>query len=327
MDVSLSCNNEPKLIAVMGATGAQGGSVVKALQNMKGFEVRAITRDPESEKAKSIAPLVKEIVKADGDDEASMVEAFKGCYGAFIVSNFWQDMNADHEMKTLRTIKDALKKAQLEHVVLSTLECTIDAIDKAENKDSWKVLKEDPKMYVPHFDSKGIVTKEYLDAGINVTCFNTSFYYENFIYFGMGPAQHDPSQPHSITFPLAQAKMPIVAVQDIGKFAANLFTDPSTIGKEVGVASEHLTGEEIAAAFTKVCGYKVLYNAVPTEVYAGFGFPGAEDLANMFRYYVEYEDSFCGMRPLDVCDKRTGGTTKLEAWIKENKGAFELKKE
>ncbi len=302
---------------------------MKALNDLKdhGFEVRAITRNPDSETAKAIEPFVKEIAKADGDDEESMVQAFKGCYGAFIVTNFWQDMDVAHEMKTLRTIKDALKKVQLKHVVLSTLDNTIDFVEKAENKDTWKVLNDDPTMYVPHFDGKGIVTKEYFDEGINVTALCTSFYYENFINFGMGPAQHDPSQPHAITFPLGKVKMPFVAVTDIGKYAANLFTDPSTIGATVGVASEHLTGDEMAEAFTKICGYKVVYNEVPTEVYAGFGFPGAEDLANMFRFYVENVDEFRALRPLDVCETRTGGTTKFETWLEENKVAFELKKE
>lgn len=295
---------------------------------MKGgkFAVRAITRDPSSDKAKAIEPLVKEVVKADGDDEASLIEAFKGCYGVFVLSNFWEDMNAEHEMKVLRTVKEALKKSEVKHVVLSSLDYTVDLIDGAEDKDTWKVLKEDPKMYVPHFDTKGLVEKEFFDEGIPTTALLTSFYYENFIHFGMGPAQHDPSQPHAITFPLGDVKLPIVAVTDIGKFAASLFTDPKTIGTTQGVASEHLSGEEMAAAFTKVCGYQVVYNAVPTDVYASFGFPGADDLANMFRFKKDFNDRFIKARPLDVSEKRTGGTVKFEAWLEENKEAFALKK-
>lgn len=155
----------------MGATGAQGGAVVRALNDMKdqGFEARAITRDPTSSKAKAIEPLVKEVVKANGDDEESMIEAFKGCYGA---SNFWEDCDAIHEMTLLRTVKSAIHKCpELKHVVLSSFEYTTPSIDAADNKESWAILKDEPKMYVPHFDAKGIVGKEYLAEGIPVTLY------------------------------------------------------------------------------------------------------------------------------------------------------------
>jgi len=135
----------------------------------------------------------------------------------------------------------------------------------------------------------------------------------------MGPTRQTPSDPYAVTLPMADAKLPMVAVTDIGKFAANLFTDPSTIGTVQGVSSDILTGEEIAVAYTNVCGVQVVYNAVPTEVYAGFGFAGANDLANMFRYKVEFNEDFLNTRSLDVSEHRTGGTTKFETWLEENK--------
>jgi hypothetical protein len=116
--------------------------------------------------------------------------------------------------------------------------------------------------------------------------FLTSFYYENFINFGMGPKAHGDG-PKSITFPIADSKMCINAVEDIGKFGAKIFEDESLIGKQVGVQSSALTGNEIAAVFEDVLGEKVVYNSVPRDVYAGFGFPGAEDLANMFQFFHE----------------------------------------
>lgn len=169
-----------KTIAVMGATGAQGGSVVKAFNALgnDNFQLRAITRNPESEKAKAIEPLVNEVVKADGDDEESMVKAFEGCYGAFIVSNFWQDMDAKHEKETLLTCCAAAKKAGLKHVVLSTLEDTRETIDASDNKDTWKVLN-DEGMYVPHFDAKGEATPAYDE--LPVTKLYTCAYMENFM--------------------------------------------------------------------------------------------------------------------------------------------------
>lgn len=313
-----------KTIAVMGATGAQGGSVVKAFNALgnDNFQLRAITRDPESEKAKAIEPLVHEVVKADGDDEESMVKAFEGCYGAFIVSNFWQDMDAKHEKETLLTCCAAAKKAGLKHVVLSTLEDTRETINASENKDTWKVLN-DEGMYVPHFDAKGEVTSAYDE--VPVTKLYTCAYMENFIYFGWGPTRQAENQPYGITFPMGDKKMALVSVEDIGKAACAIFQDTSLIGQSVGVMSDVVTGEEMAATFTKICGEKVNYNAVPTEVYASFGFPGCEDLANMFRYYVDYESDFLKSRTIPESVLKTmGGTVKFEDFVTANKDTWKL---
>ena len=175
-------SNSTKTIGIMGATGAQGGATVRAFNALKEngnseYSLRAITRDPESEKAKAITPLVDEVVKADGKDKDSMVEAFKGCYGVFIVSNFWEDMSAENEALVLRTCKEALKEVKdVQHIVLSALEDTRVAINKAENKDTWNIINEESDMYVPHFDAKGEVAAEYLDEGLPVTVFYTSAY-------------------------------------------------------------------------------------------------------------------------------------------------------
>ena len=325
------CEEEPKMIAVMGATGAQGGSVVRAFHaaGISAFEVRAISRNPDSEKALAIKPLVKEVVQANADDEDSMVKAFNGCYGAFVVTNFWEDMDMNHEMEQTKTIQAAAKKAGLKHVVLSTLPDTREFVNAADNKDTWKVILENDgfNSFVPHLDGKGSVAKAFA-AAVPTTCLETSFYYENFIYFGMGPAQHAPDQPYAITFPMKDATLAMVSVRDIGKGAIALFKDSSTINTTVQVTSENLTCKEIADVFTKVCGYDVIYNAVPVDVYAGFGFPGADDLANMFRYFEENAEQFVGDRNVEKMEALIGEpTNKLEAWITENKEAFAPKGE
>jgi uncharacterized protein YbjT (DUF2867 family) len=324
-------DNDTKLIAVMGATGAQGGAVVRAFDALKksgyaGYRIRAITRDPTSEKAKAIAPLVDEVVKADGDDEESLVAAFEGCYGVFVLSNFWEDMDVKHEMQVLRNVKNALKKTEgVKHIVLSTLEDSRKFVANAENKDTWKVVKssEELGMYVPHFDGKAEATEEYISEGLPITRFLISFYYENFINFGMGPTRQTDSDPYAITLPLGDIKLAAVAVADIGKAACAVFQDESLIGKTVGVASDFLTGQEIADIFTKVCGQTVVFNAVPSEVYASFGFPGADDLANMFRLKVENNEAYNGCRVVsDEMKERMGGLISLETWLTENKTAF-----
>lgn len=328
-------NSQTKTIAIVGATGAQGGATVKAFHALKEagnteFKVRAITRDPTSDKAKAIEPFTEEIIKADADDLDSMVEAFKDCYGAYLVSDFWQDMDVDHEMQSLRNLLEAAKKAGVKHIVLSTLESTKDFVNNAENKDTWKLPKghEATGMYVPHFDSKADVTKEFEDQGLPITKFLTSFYYENFIYFGMGPARQSDSDPYAITLPMADAKLPMIAVADIGKSACAIFQDESLIGKTVGAQSDLLTGPEIADVFSKVCGQTVVFNAVPWDVYASFGFPGADDLANMFRFKVENAETFQKNREVsDDFLEKMGGVTLLEEWVTANKGAFQLEEQ
>jgi len=319
-------DTECKLIAVMGATGAQGGAVVQAFNNLScdKFEIRAITRNPEKETAKALEVKVKEIIKADADDEESMVKAFEGCHGAFIVSNFWQDCDVQHEMESLRVCKEAAKKAGVKHVVLSVLDDTRTFVNNAKNKDTWKVLDEELGMYVPHFDGKGEVGEEYLGE-LPTTCLYTTFYYENFINFGMGPSRQADTDPYAITLPMSDKKLTLVKVEDIGKCACAIFQDESFIGKTVGVSSDTLTCEEIAAVFSEICGQKVIYNDVPVEVYAGFGFPGADDLANMFRCFVEYEEAFVESRTIpESIMSKMGGVTKLKEWIVANKDSFVL---
>merc|ERR1719410_2671865 len=185
-----ACSSLPepkKIIAVMGATGLQGGAVVRA---------------------------VNEVVKADGDDEESMVNAFNGCYGAFVVTNYWADLDVKHEMKTTRIIQAAAKKANLKHVVLSTLEDTRKFVNKADNKDDWKVLGPDG-MYVPHFDGKGEAAEKFARE-VPTTKLLTCFYFENFLG-AMAPVKHTESSPYTITLPMGEAELPMLSIKDIGK--------------------------------------------------------------------------------------------------------------
>mmetsp|Transcript_8326 Transcript_8326/g.12823 ORF Transcript_8326/g.12823 Transcript_8326/m.12823 type:complete len:350 (+) Transcript_8326:152-1201(+) len=323
-----------KVIAIMGATGKQGGATVRAFNALKEsgnseYKLRAITRDPSSKKAKAIESLVDEVVKADAKDRDSMVKAFRGCYGVFVVSNFWEDMNVHSEMEALRCCKEALKQnGYINHIVLSSFEDSRVAINSAANKDTWKPLEGQEKtgMYVDHIDGKGEVQTEFEKEGLYVTSLYTSFYYENFIDFGMGPSRQSDRDPYAITFPIDDVKLPMVAVSDIGKAVCAIFQEGSSlIGKTVGIMSENLSGQEIADTFTKVCGEEVVFNNVPWHVYASFGFPGADGLANMFRYEVEHIEAFTKPRVVsNNIKKLMGGLTSFESWVIENKGAFQL---
>lgn len=329
-----SSNDAPKIIAIMGATGQQGGAAVRAFHALKEsgnntFRLRAITRNPASENAQAIAPMVDEIVKADANDVTSMAEAFRGCHGAFLVSNWWEDLDVAHEITILRNLKEAVKKAGVKHIVNSVFEDSRDFVANADDKDTWTIIPTPnggpTNMYVPHIDGKGQIGKEFEEEGLPVTSFFTSFYYENFINLGMGPSRQSESDPYAITFPLSDARMPMVAVDDIGKAICAIFQDESLIGKTVGIMSETLSGAEMAETFAKICGQPVMFNAVPWNVFASFGFPGAGELANMFRFKVDFNETYTKTRAVsDEFDERMGGRIKFEDWVVANKGAFVL---
>merc|ERR1711862_128402 len=144
--------------------------------------------------------------------------------------------------------------------------------NKAENKDTWEVLVEDGKMYVPHFDGKGEVVEEYANE-LPTTKVFFPFYMENFITLGMGPSRQSDKELYAITLPMGNAKLSMVAVEDMGKCVCAAFEDGDTyIGKEVGSQGDALTCADIADTFEKICGQPVVYNAVSPDVYASFAF-------------------------------------------------------
>jgi uncharacterized protein YbjT (DUF2867 family) len=292
---------EKKIIAVVGATGAQGGGLVRAiLDDPNGeFAVRAITRDANSDKAKALAAAGAEVVVADVDDIESLRKAFDGAYGAYCVTFFWAHYSPATEFATASNMAKAAKAAGVQHVVWSTLEDT----------RNWVPLDDDRmptlqgKYKVPHFDAKGEADHVFTDLGVPTTFLYASFYWDNFIYFGSGPKK-GPDGKLALTLPIGDAKMAGVAAEDIGKVAYGIFKKgPEMIGKKIGVAGEILTGDEMASAMSKALGQPVTFNNVSPEVYRSFGFPGADDLGNMFQFYRDFESTCNDMR--DVTRART----------------------
>ncbi|MCM2316148.1 MAG: NmrA/HSCARG family protein [Thermoanaerobaculia bacterium] len=311
-----------KVIAVVGATGAQGGGLVRAICADKsgGFRARAITRDVNSDKAKELARLGAEVVAGDVDDEASLERAFAGAHGAFCVTFFWAHFSAEKELAEAAAMARAAKSAGLKHVIWSTLEDT----------RQWVPLDDDRmptlggKYKVPHFDGKGEANRVFAGAGVPTTFLLTSFYWENFIYFGMGPKK-GPDGTYSITTAMDGAKLPGIGVEDIGRCAYGVFKrGPALVGRFVGIAGEHLTGDEMAASLSKALGVQVKYNAVSPEVYRSFGFPGADDLGNMFQFKRDFEQVFCGARDLERTRSLNPELRTFDAWLAENKSKIPL---
>ncbi|HUG00560.1 MAG TPA: NmrA/HSCARG family protein [Longimicrobiales bacterium] len=284
-----------RIIAVAGATGAQGGGLARAILDEadSGFAVRALTRDPNSDAARALAERGAEVVAADLDDPRSLRAAFEGAHGAFCMTNFWEHFSPEREKAQARNQAEAARAAGVGHVVWSTLEDTRERVPLSD--DRMPTLMGEYK--VPHFDAKGESDEVFLDL-TPATCLRTSFYWDNLIHFGMGPKRENGTVHFSL--PLGDARLPGMAAGDIGRCVLGVFREgESLIGQKIGVAGGHPTGLEMAAALTDALGEEVVYRAVPFEVYRGLGFPGAEDLGNMFQYKHDFEEEYCATRPID----------------------------
>jgi uncharacterized protein YbjT (DUF2867 family) len=312
---------EKKVIAVVGATGAQGGGVVRAILADKdsGFTARAITRNVHSDKAKALAASGAEVVAANVDDEASVRRAFEGAYGAFCVTFFWDHLSVEREQAEAAAMARAAKAAGVQHVIWSTLDDTRKFIPL----DDPRMPTLHGKYKVPHFDGKGEADQYFRDAGVPTTFLLTVFYWDNFIYFGAGP-KAGPDGTLALTMPMGDKKLPSMAAEDIGKCAYGVFKRRDLIGQTVGIAGGHLTGEEMAAGMSKALGVPVRYNDVPPEVYRSFGFPGADDMGNMFQFKRDFNDYYCKSRSIEFARSLNPELQSYEQWLAANAKAIPL---
>jgi uncharacterized protein YbjT (DUF2867 family) len=305
-----------KIITVFGATGAQGGSLANAiLSDPNGeFAVRAVTRNVNSDKAKELGKLGAEVVAADVDHPDSVQKALEGAYGAYFVTFFWDHFSPEKEIEQAKIFATAAKKAGIKHAIWSTLEDTREFIPLHDNR--MPTLNE--KYKVPHFDGKGEGDKFFTQAGVPTTFFYPSFYWDNFIYFGAGPKKGADGKL-ALTLPIGEAKLGGIAAEDIGKCAYGIFKKGHRlIGKKVGVAGEQLTGQQMADALTKALGQPVVYNKVPAASYRSFGFPGAEDLGNMFQFYEEFESHVNMLREVNFSKELNPQLKSFDQWLKQN---------
>jgi uncharacterized protein YbjT (DUF2867 family) len=313
---------EKKIIAVVGATGAQGGGLVRAILNDKngGFTVRAITRDVQSDKAKGLTALGADVVAANLDSPESLKKAFAGTYGVFCLTNFWEHLSPEKEFAQAKAQAQAAKDTGVQHVIWSTLEDTRKWVPLSDNRMPTLM----GKYKVPHFDAKGEADGEFTKLGVPTTFLLTSFYWDNLIHFGMGPKK-GADGTLAFTLPMDDKKLPGIAAEDIGKCALGIFKKGCEyIGKTVGIAGEHLTGTQMAAALAKAMGQTVRHNAVTPEMYRGFGFPGADDLGNMFQFNRDFEAVFCGARNLDLSRSLNPALQTFDQWLSRNKSRIPL---
>jgi len=255
-------------------------------------------------------------VNADLDDVESLKKAFAGAYGVYGVTNFWEHFSGEKEKAQAKNIADAAKAAGVKHVVWSTLEDT----RKLMTPDDKRMPMLQEKYRVPHFDAKAEANAYF--AGLPVTYLVTSFYWDNFYMFGLAPKK-GPDGKYAWAYPMGNAKMAGIAAEDIGKVAYGIFKAGNEyIGKTVGIVGENLTVAEMGEKLNKGLGIgPVTYNAVDADAYRGFGFPGADEMGNMFQVYRDFEKEVLAARSQDLAKKLAPSLMSFDQWLAKNKNA------
>jgi len=299
LNFSNNMSAELPLIAVVGATGSQGGSVARFLKNSGKYRVRGLTRNTDSDAAQKLQAEGIELVVADLTNKESLVNAFSGCYGVFGVTNYWEAPDKPEiELQQGHNIADAAKQAGIKHVVFSSLE------------DCEKLSG--GKYKVAHFDGKARIAEYMKSIGLSVTEVRLAFYMDNF-QTNMHPKDENGTWVFSL--PMGNKRMAMVAVQDIGGIVLYTFDHPNeSIGKVYGVAGDALTGEEIAQQFTQVTGKPAIYRDIPVEVFKKFPFPGAAELGNMFQFY---QDSATKVNDVPHCKQIYPQLKSFKDWLQQ----------
>jgi uncharacterized protein YbjT (DUF2867 family) len=305
------------IITVFGATGAQGGGLARALlgDSDRHFHVRAVTRKPDSAAARRLGEAGAQVVLADLDDGASVLRALEGAYGAFFVTSFWEHLSAEKELAQAHTFAVAAAQSGLRHAIWSTLEDTRDFFPA----DGRRMPVLQNRFNVPHFDAKGEAHRFFAQQRVPVTYLYTSGFWENLIHFGMGP-QRQPDGSLAVTFPTGEARIPWIGAGDIGIAAAEIFLrGDALIYDSIGIAGDHLSGQELAAQLGSALGEHVAYNPVSPEQFRAFGFPGADELGNMWQFKRDFEVAYRARRDLKRARALHPGMLDFAAWLKANK--------
>jgi uncharacterized protein YbjT (DUF2867 family) len=295
----MSSSNQ-KLIAVVGATGKQGGAVVRALRAQGQFKVRALTRNPGKHRE-----LADEVVAADLNRPETLKAAFKGAYGVFLVTNSWEA--GTDELKQAATAIRAAKDAGVKHFVWSTLP-DVEAISGG-------------KLHVPHFTGKAKIDRIVREAGFaNYTFVIAPFYYQNLA--GTLPAQKQADGSLGWALPLDPDVRGIHMgdIGELGNIVAGAFAHPEQAGhgEYLPLVGDFMSFNEIIDTLNRL-GHKFSFRQIPAEVFAA-SFPGGAEVAAMFQHFQAH--TYLGSDSSDqiALANRIAGRqpSKLSTWARVN---------
>jgi uncharacterized protein YbjT (DUF2867 family) len=292
-------SNDKKLVAVIGATGQQGGGVVRALQASGQFKVRALTRNPDKHRE-----LAEEVVEADLDEPETLNAAFEGAHGVFLVTNF-REAGSD-ELKQATAAIRAAKDAGVKHFIWSTLP-DVKAISGG-------------KFNVPHFTGKAKIDRVVKDGGFeNYTFVIAPFYYQNLAGALAPQKQADGSMGWALPLDPTRQIIHMGDINELGNIVAGAFAHPDEAGSQyLPLVGDFLSFNEIVETLNRQ-GHNFSYKQVPKESFAG-SFPGASEIAEMFSYWEAH--TYLGSDSSDriaLANKIAGRpTTKFAAWARVN---------
>ncbi len=299
----MSSNNK-KLVAVIGATGQQGGGVVRALQASSQFKVRALSRDPSKH-----PNLADEVVEADLNRPETLKAAFEGVHGVFLVTNF-REAGPDEAKQATAAVR-AAKDAGVKHFVWSTLP-DVEAISGG-------------RFDVPHFTGKAKVDLIVKEAGFpHHTFVIAPGYYQNFVGFLAPQKQADGSVGWALPLDPDVRCLHMGDIRELGNIVAGAFAHPDQAGngEYLPLVGDFMSFNEIVETLNRQ-GHEFSFKQIPKEVFAGF-FPGAAELAEMIGYWEVH--TYLGSDSSDriaLANKIAGRQpTKFSTWAQEN---FRLK--
>ena len=306
---------DKKLIAVVGVTGAQGGGLARAILDDPHveFACRALTRDPTSDAALALADRGAVVVRADLDDEDSLAAAFAGAHGVYCMTNFFEHFSPEKETAQAGNLSRAAQRAGVRHAIWST----------SQDSRGWESPKGNrltplPDGYlVPHWDGKARANHFFTDVGVPTTFLLPPTFWENLFMPGApDQALRAPDGVLAISLPAAEAKMPGMAAEDVGRCAYGIFrAGEEFVGRTIGIAAESLTGAELAAALSRALGEEVRYESPPLDVVRKAPFPGADAVANMFQIITEANDDYCAHYGLALSRSLNPRLQTIDSWL------------
>ena len=293
-------SNTKKLIAVVGATGQQGGAVVRALQASGQFKVRALTRNPAKH-----PQLADEVVLADLNRPETLKAAFAGTHGVFLVTNVWEP-GTDERKQALAAVH-AAKDAGVQHFIWSTLP-NVETISRG-------------KLDVPHFTGKAKIDRIVREAGFaHHTFVIAPFFYQNLL--GAGAPQKQPDGAVGWALPLdpEQRVIHMGDITELGHIVAGAFAQPELAGhgEHLPLVGDFLSFNAIIATLNRQ-GHKFSFKQVQQELFAGW-FPGAKEIAEMLAYFEAHTYLGADSRDAIALANRVAGRqpTKFAAWARAN---------
>jgi len=311
---------EKSTIAVFAATGQQGGAFIKAaLEDDKNshFHIRAITRDPTSDKAKSLPPGVS-VVQGDINNPESLKSALEGCQYAYLVTDFWQHCSGEKEKQQVRNFIEVAKTLNtFKHIVWSTI------------ADSRKMIKPgelpfiEGNMYLPHWDGKGESDQYFLDAGLPTSFMRAGPYYENFLVF-MKPTKDESDGKFQFSMPVFDNKdtvLPMISVLDIGKAAYRMIkAGDKYIGKTIALCTMKSTYPEMIGNIAKITGANVKFNPIPKAIYLANG--GSQMIVNIFEFMTNHEKEVLAIWEDEATKELIPDRVPFDTWLEQNKEKF-----